>query len=86
MDRAKTLTVIILGLLLSAGIRADAGEEEPCAPFLNGKVEQSRVDSMRAAAKGGHLYVSSLIPRGWASAWTVSLRESRPSSRLSRAG
>ena len=56
MDSYKTLAVIILGLLLSAGIRAHAGEEEPCAPFLNGKVEQSQVDSMRAAAKGGHLY------------------------------
>ena len=56
MNRAKTLAVIILGLLLSTGIRGHAGEEELCAPFLNGKVDQSRVEAMRAAAKGGHLY------------------------------
>jgi polyisoprenoid-binding protein YceI len=56
MNRAKTLTVIILGLLLSTGICGHAAEEELCAPFLNGKVDPSRVEAMRAAAKGGHLY------------------------------
>ena len=56
MNRAKTLAVIILGLLLSTGIRGHAGEEELCAPFLNGKVDPSRLEAMRAAAKGGHLY------------------------------
>ena len=48
--------VVIVWLLLSAGLQGLAGEEELCAPFLNGKVDQSRVDAMRAAAKGGHLY------------------------------
>ena len=53
----KNLTLIILGwVLLSAGLQGQAGEEELCAPFLNGKVDQSRLEAMRAAAKGGHLY------------------------------
>jgi polyisoprenoid-binding protein YceI len=53
----KILRLVILGLaLLSAGGQGTAGEEELCAPFLNGKVDQSRVEAMRAAAKGGHLY------------------------------
>jgi polyisoprenoid-binding protein YceI len=53
----KILRQVILGLaLLSAGVQGTAGEEELCAPFLNGKVDQSRVEAMRAAAKGGHLY------------------------------
>jgi polyisoprenoid-binding protein YceI len=53
----KALTLIILGwVLLSASLQGQAGEEELCAPFLNGKVDQSRVDAMRSAAKGGHLY------------------------------
>jgi polyisoprenoid-binding protein YceI len=53
----KTLTLIFLGwVLLSAGLQGQAAEEELCAPFLNGKVDLSRVDAMRAAAKGGHLY------------------------------
>lgn len=53
----KTLVPIILGcVLLSAGLQGLAGEEELCAPFLNSKVDQSRVEAMRAAAKGGHLY------------------------------
>jgi polyisoprenoid-binding protein YceI len=55
-NRTKTLAVIILGLLLSTGIRGHAGEEELCAPFLNGIVDQSRVEVMRVAAQGGHLY------------------------------
>ena len=53
----KPLALVILGwVLLSAGAQGLAAEEELCAPFLNGKVDQSRVESMRAAAKGGHLY------------------------------
>jgi len=53
----KTLLPVVLGwVLLSAGLQGLAGEEELCAPFLNGKVDQSRVEAMRAAAKGGHLY------------------------------
>jgi polyisoprenoid-binding protein YceI len=53
----KPLTRVILGwVLLSAVLQGVAAEEEPCAPFLNGKVDQSRVESMRAAAKIGHLY------------------------------
>jgi polyisoprenoid-binding protein YceI len=53
----KTLKQIILGwLLLSAGLQGHTGEQELCAPFLHGKVDASRVESMRAAAKGGHLY------------------------------
>ena len=53
----RPLTLVILGwLLLSAGLQSLAGEGEPCAPFLNGKVDLSRVEAMRAAAKGGHLY------------------------------
>jgi len=49
--------LFMLGLMLmSAGLQGLAGEEELCAPFLHGKVDLSRVDSMRAAAKGGHLY------------------------------
>lgn len=53
----KALTLIIFGwVLLSASLQGQAGEEELCAPFLNGKVDQSRVDAMRSAAKGGHLY------------------------------
>lgn len=55
-NRIKTLAVIILGFLLSIGIRGHAGEEELCAPFLNGIVDLSRVEVMRVAAKGGHLY------------------------------
>jgi len=53
----KPLTTIILGwFLLSAGLQGLAGEQELCAPFLNGKVDMSRVETMRAAARGGHLY------------------------------
>jgi len=53
----KPLALFMLGLMLmSAGLQGLAGEEELCAPFLHGKVDLSRVDSMRAAAKGGHLY------------------------------
>jgi polyisoprenoid-binding protein YceI len=53
----KPLALVILGwVLLSAGLQGLAAEEELCAPFLNGKVDQSRVESMRDAAKGGHLY------------------------------
>jgi hypothetical protein len=53
----KTLMLITLGwVLLSAGLQGQAGEQEPCAPFLNGKVDSSRVQAMQAAAKGGHLY------------------------------
>jgi polyisoprenoid-binding protein YceI len=53
----KALALIILGwVLLSASLQGQAGEEELCAPFLNGKVDPSRVEAMRAAAKGGHLY------------------------------
>jgi polyisoprenoid-binding protein YceI len=53
----KALTLIILGwVLLSASLQGQAGEEELCAPFLNGKVDMSRVEAMRVAAKGGHLY------------------------------
>ena len=57
MAIGKTLMLIILGwVLLSAGLQGQAGEPELCAPFLHGKVDSSRVESMRAAAKGGHLY------------------------------
>jgi polyisoprenoid-binding protein YceI len=57
MASNKPLTLVLLGwLLLSVGLQGLAGEEELCAPFLNGKVDQSRVEAMRAAAKGGHLY------------------------------
>ena len=57
MAIGKTLKLIILGwLLLSAGLQGHTGEQELCAPFLHGKVDASRVESMRAAAKGGHLY------------------------------
>jgi polyisoprenoid-binding protein YceI len=53
----KRLLLVVLGwVLLSTGLQGLAGEEELCAPFLNGKVDSSRVDAMRAAAKGGHLY------------------------------
>ena len=53
----KPLALVILGwLLLSVGLQVLAGEDEPCEPFLNGKVDLSRVEAMRAAAKGGHLY------------------------------
>ena len=53
----KPLALFILGLvLLSTGLQGLAGEEELCAPFLNGRVDLSRVEAMRAAAKGGHLY------------------------------
>ena len=53
----KPLTLVILGwVLLSAGLQGLAEEGEPCAPFLNGKVDLSRVEAMRAAAKVGHLY------------------------------
>jgi len=54
---SKTLMLItIVWVLLSAGLQGQAGEQEPCAPFLHGKVDQSRVESMWTAAKGGHLY------------------------------
>ncbi len=53
----KTLMLVVLGwVLLSAGLQGQAGEAELCAPFLNGKVDMSRVEAMRSAAKGGHLY------------------------------
>ena len=53
----KPLTLVILGwVLLSAGLQGLAEEGEPCASFLNGKVDLSRVEAMRAAAKVGHLY------------------------------
>ena len=53
----KPLALFVLGwVLLSTGLQGLAGEEELCAPFLNGKVDQSRVESMRTAAKGGHLF------------------------------
>jgi polyisoprenoid-binding protein YceI len=53
----KRLLLVVLGwVLLSTGLQGLAGEEELCAPFLNGKVDSSRVDAMRSAAKGGHLY------------------------------
>jgi polyisoprenoid-binding protein YceI len=53
----KTLLPVILGwALLSAGLQDLASAEEPCAPFANANVDQSRVAAMRAAAKGGHLY------------------------------
>jgi polyisoprenoid-binding protein YceI len=57
MAYGRTLLAIILGcVLLSAGVQVLAVDEELCAPFLHGKVDESRVDAMRAAAKGGHLY------------------------------
>lgn len=57
MAYGRTLLAIILGcVLLSAGLQCLAADEELCAPFLHGKVDQSRVEAMRAAAKGGHLY------------------------------
>jgi polyisoprenoid-binding protein YceI len=53
----KPLALFILGLvLLSTGLQGLAGEEELCAPFLHGKVDLSRVEAMKAAAKGGHLF------------------------------
>ena len=53
----KTLMLITLGwVLMSAGLQGQAGEQGLCAPFLHGKVDSSRVQAMRAAAKGGHLY------------------------------
>jgi len=53
----KPLALFVLGwVLLSVGLQGLAGEEELCAPFLHGKVDLSRVEAMRAAAKGGHLY------------------------------
>jgi polyisoprenoid-binding protein YceI len=53
----KPLALFVLGwVLLSAGLQGLAGEEELCAPFLNGKVDLSRVEAMRTAAKGGHLF------------------------------
>jgi polyisoprenoid-binding protein YceI len=53
----KPLALFMLGLMLmSAGLQGLAGEEELCAPFLHGKVDLSRVEAMRTAAKGGHLY------------------------------
>jgi polyisoprenoid-binding protein YceI len=53
----KPLSLVIIGwVLLSTGLQGLAGEGELCAPFLNGKVDQSRVEAMQAAAKGGHLY------------------------------
>ena len=53
----KSLALFIFGLMmLSAGLQGLAGEEELCAPFLHGKVDLSRVEAMRTAAKGGHLY------------------------------
>ena len=53
----KPLALFVLGwVLLSVGLQGLAGEEELCAPFLHGKVDLSRVEAMRNAAKGGHLY------------------------------
>jgi polyisoprenoid-binding protein YceI len=53
----KPLALFVLGwVLLSAGMQGLAGEEELCAPFLNGKVDLSRVEAMRTAAKDGHLF------------------------------
>jgi polyisoprenoid-binding protein YceI len=57
MAISKTLMRIILGwMLLSSGRHGLTGDEELCAPFLHRKVDSSRVEAMRAAAKGGHLY------------------------------
>jgi polyisoprenoid-binding protein YceI len=53
----KALAVVIFPLLLAvASLQGVAGEEELCAPFLNGKVDMSKVEAMRAAARQGHLY------------------------------
>ena len=53
----RPLALFVLGwVLLSVGLQGLAGEEELCAPFLHGKVDLSRVEAMRNAAKGGHLY------------------------------
>jgi polyisoprenoid-binding protein YceI len=53
----KPLALFVLGwVLLSVALQGLAGEEELCAPFLHGKVDLSRVEAMRNAAKGGHLY------------------------------
>lgn len=55
LDKPRAL--FVLGwVLLSVGLQGVAGEDELCAPFLNGKVDLSRVEAMRTAAKGGHLY------------------------------
>jgi polyisoprenoid-binding protein YceI len=53
----KIFVAVILALALtSIDMQPVAGDDEPCAPFLNGKVDAARVQAMRAAAKGGHLY------------------------------
>jgi polyisoprenoid-binding protein YceI len=53
----KTVPRVILAcVLLVTGFKCLAGDEEPCAPFLGGKVDMSRVEAMRDAAKSGHLY------------------------------
>jgi polyisoprenoid-binding protein YceI len=54
---AKTLVAVIVALALtSIDMQRVAVGEELCAPFLHGKVDASRVEAMRAAARSGHLY------------------------------
>lgn len=53
----KTLVAVILALaLMSVNLQGVAGDEEPCDVFMHGKVDISKVESMRAAARKGHLY------------------------------
>ncbi len=53
----KTLVAVILALALtSIDLQGVAGDEEPCDAFMHGKVDISKVESMRAAARNGHLY------------------------------
>ena len=48
----KPLTLVILGwVLLSAGLQGLAEEGEPCAPFLNGKVDLTDVTLFLAGAR-----------------------------------
>jgi polyisoprenoid-binding protein YceI len=48
--------LLLTALLLSSGFISNAAADKFCTPFLNGKVEQSVLDSMLHAAKNGYLY------------------------------
>lgn len=47
---------LLAALLFAAPIFADTGEDDVCAPFMDGKVDESLLSDMLSAAHDGHLF------------------------------
>lgn len=54
--RTLLLQVTLAGLMLLVPLPGTAGEDDLCAPFRSGKVDEALLETMLSAAEKGHLY------------------------------